>query len=74
MFWCAPEHLAPTQNEEKFSFKGDVYSFGIILYEVAVRSLPYSTYHSVSPEGMQLLSSILYFLLLVYTRSVCHYR
>ena len=50
LFWVAPEHLTKT-NLERASLKGDIYSFAMILYEVALRCLPYSLYDSVTPEG-----------------------
>lgn len=53
MLWLSPEHLVATNSTERVSLKGDVYSFGIILYEVALRALPYSTFHSLSPEGKE---------------------
>jgi len=51
LFWVAPEHL--TRSSGASSLKGDIYSFGIILHEVATRALPYSALlsNSLSPEG-----------------------
>jgi len=53
-FWMAPEHLSRSHGLS--SIKGDVFSFGIILYEVKTRSLPYSSVlynpiNALSPEG-----------------------
>ncbi|XP_033970730.1 retinal guanylyl cyclase 2 [Trematomus bernacchii] len=41
LFWTAPEFLRDTANSRKGTYKGDVYSFSIILQEVVVRGLPY---------------------------------
>ncbi|XP_036392413.1 retinal guanylyl cyclase 2 [Megalops cyprinoides] len=41
MFWTAPELLRDLENSRKGTFKGDVYSFAIILQEVVVRGPPY---------------------------------
>ncbi|XP_048242362.1 atrial natriuretic peptide receptor 1-like [Haliotis rufescens] len=43
MLWVAPEHLM----DEGGTQKGDVYSFGIILEEMIVRSAPYDTYRGI---------------------------
>uniref|UniRef100_A0A8C7WKE8 Guanylate cyclase n=1 Tax=Oncorhynchus mykiss TaxID=8022 RepID=A0A8C7WKE8_ONCMY len=40
-FWTAPEFLRDVENSRKGTYKGDVYSFAIILQEVVVRGLPY---------------------------------
>ncbi|ODM94989.1 Atrial natriuretic peptide receptor 1 [Orchesella cincta] len=50
MLWVAPEHLPRPGNLERYSLKGDIYSFGIILYEVAYRALPYSVNNTLTPE------------------------
>ncbi|CAL8115018.1 unnamed protein product [Orchesella dallaii] len=50
LLWVAPEHLPRPGNLERYSLKGDIYSFGIILYEVAYRALPYSVNNTLTPE------------------------
>ncbi|KAL5020199.1 hypothetical protein ScPMuIL_003091 [Solemya velum] len=44
LFWVAPEHLR-TGPYAEFSQAGDVYSFGIILFEVLTRYPPYDNEH-----------------------------
>ncbi|XP_068173188.1 retinal guanylyl cyclase 2 isoform X2 [Antennarius striatus] len=41
LFWTAPEFLRDLTNARKGTYKGDVYSFSIILQEVVVRGPPY---------------------------------
>ncbi|XP_034023864.1 retinal guanylyl cyclase 2 [Thalassophryne amazonica] len=41
LFWTAPEFLRDAANPRKGTYKGDVYSFSIILQEVVVRGPPY---------------------------------
>uniref|UniRef100_A0A671VV56 Guanylate cyclase n=1 Tax=Sparus aurata TaxID=8175 RepID=A0A671VV56_SPAAU len=41
LFWTAPEFLRDLGNSRKGTYKGDVYSFSIILQEVVVRGPPY---------------------------------
>ncbi|XP_053543436.1 retinal guanylyl cyclase 2 [Ictalurus punctatus] len=41
LFWTAPELLRDPESQRKGTFKGDVYSFAIILQEVVVRGAPY---------------------------------
>ncbi|KAL6116406.1 uncharacterized protein ACO6RY_01031 [Pungitius sinensis] len=41
LFWTAPEFLRDLANSRKGTYKGDVYSFAIILQEVVVRGSPY---------------------------------
>lgn len=41
LFWTAPEFLRDPENARKGTYKGDVYSFAIILQEVVVRGPPY---------------------------------
>uniref|UniRef100_A0A4W6CTQ9 Guanylate cyclase n=1 Tax=Lates calcarifer TaxID=8187 RepID=A0A4W6CTQ9_LATCA len=41
LFWTAPEFLRDLSSSRKGTFKGDVYSFSIILQEVVVRGPPY---------------------------------
>uniref|UniRef100_A0A3Q0SQE5 Guanylate cyclase n=1 Tax=Amphilophus citrinellus TaxID=61819 RepID=A0A3Q0SQE5_AMPCI len=41
LFWTPPEILRDLTNSRKGTFKGDVYSFSIILQEVVVRGPPY---------------------------------
>ncbi|KAL0973346.1 hypothetical protein UPYG_G00202270 [Umbra pygmaea] len=40
-FWTAPEFLRDVEISRKGTYKGDVYSFAIILQEVVVRGPPY---------------------------------
>ena len=43
LLWTAPEHINITKIErEGFSQKADVYSYGIVLQEMATRSEPFS--------------------------------
>ncbi|XP_061537239.1 retinal guanylyl cyclase 2 isoform X2 [Phycodurus eques] len=41
LFWTAPEFLRDLTSSRKGTYKGDVYSFSIILQEVVVRGPPY---------------------------------
>ncbi|XP_035536070.1 retinal guanylyl cyclase 2 [Morone saxatilis] len=41
LFWTAPEFLRDLASSHKGTYKGDVYSFSIILQEVVVRGPPY---------------------------------
>merc|ERR1719181_1215268 len=41
MLWCAPESFSNSSSAEMTSAV-DVYAFGIILYEIMYRSLPYT--------------------------------
>ncbi|XP_016532262.1 retinal guanylyl cyclase 2 isoform X2 [Poecilia formosa] len=41
LFWTAPEFLRDHTNFRKGTYKGDIYSFSIILQEVVVRGPPY---------------------------------
>ncbi|XP_056329816.1 retinal guanylyl cyclase 2 isoform X2 [Danio aesculapii] len=49
LFWTAPEHLRDPESPRKGTYKGDVYSFAIILQEVVVRGAPYCML-GLSPE------------------------
>ena len=43
LLWTAPEHINISKIErEGFSQKADVYSYGIVLQEMATRSEPFS--------------------------------
>ena len=56
LLWTAPEHLQETNGmicRVGSSQKGDVFSFGIILQEIALRAAPYE-YNDLSVEGMSL--------------------
>ena len=50
MLWCAPEHIIDGEMDNRGSQKGDVYSYGIILQEIANRKPPYSMYQ-FEPQG-----------------------
>ncbi|KAK3705058.1 hypothetical protein QZH41_009322, partial [Actinostola sp. cb2023] len=41
MLWCAPENIHNNRVDLRGSQKGDVYSYGIILQEIAMRAPPY---------------------------------
>ncbi|XP_069003396.1 retinal guanylyl cyclase 2 [Embiotoca jacksoni] len=49
LFWTAPEFLRDPAISRKGTYKGDVYSFSIILQEVVVRGPPYCML-GLSPE------------------------
>uniref|UniRef100_A0AAR2INH6 Guanylate cyclase n=1 Tax=Pygocentrus nattereri TaxID=42514 RepID=A0AAR2INH6_PYGNA len=49
LFWTAPELLRDPENSRRGTYKGDVYSFSIILQEVVVRGPPYCML-GLSPE------------------------
>uniref|UniRef100_A0A9J8CFA1 Guanylate cyclase n=1 Tax=Cyprinus carpio carpio TaxID=630221 RepID=A0A9J8CFA1_CYPCA len=49
LFWTAPEFLRDPESPRKGTYKGDVYSFAIILQEVVVRGAPYCML-GLSPE------------------------
>ncbi|CAL8350809.1 unnamed protein product [Lota lota] len=49
LFWTAPEILRDPESSRRGTFKGDVYSFAIILQEVVVRGTPYCML-GLSPE------------------------
>lgn len=50
LFWTAPEFLRDLAISRKGTYKGDVYSFSIILQEVVVRGPPYCML-GLPPEG-----------------------
>ena len=50
MLWCAPEHIIDGEMDNRGSQKGDVYSYGIILQEIANRKPPHSMY-PFKPQG-----------------------
>ncbi|KAL8565518.1 hypothetical protein ACOMHN_049494 [Nucella lapillus] len=51
LLWTAPERLRKdTRVPEKGSQKGDVYSFGILLYEILCRNGPYGDCHYTPQE------------------------
>uniref|UniRef100_A0A672MT49 Guanylate cyclase n=1 Tax=Sinocyclocheilus grahami TaxID=75366 RepID=A0A672MT49_SINGR len=49
LFWTAPELIRDHESPRKGTYKGDVYSFSIILQEVVVRGAPYCML-GLSPE------------------------
>lgn len=51
LLWTAPEHINISKIErEGFSQKADVYSYGIVLQEMATRSEPFSG-RLLQPKG-----------------------
>ncbi|KAK3097838.1 hypothetical protein FSP39_013668 [Pinctada imbricata] len=48
LYWTAPENLQA--DNTCHSCKGDVYSFGIILFEMLYRTQPYETLHTTPKE------------------------
>lgn len=56
LFWTAPELLRDLEYSRKGTYKGDVYSFAIILQEVVVRGAPYCML-GLSAEGRSKLVS-----------------
>lgn len=50
LLWTAPELLRGSGGSGKASFKGDVFSLGIILQEVLTRGPPYCSW-GLSAEG-----------------------
>lgn len=50
LLWTAPELLRGSGGSRKASFKGDVFSLGIILQEVLTQGPPYSSW-GLSAEG-----------------------
>ncbi|XP_066267244.1 atrial natriuretic peptide receptor 1-like [Branchiostoma lanceolatum] len=52
MFWTAPEQLRCAASGNYGSQKGDVYGYGIILAEIALRSGPYSAQSVLDPKGI----------------------
>jgi len=50
LLWTAPELLRDPDRPARGSQKGDVYSYGIILQEIMLRTGPYG-YNNMEPEG-----------------------
>ena len=52
--WTAPELLREDVDQRvRGSQRGDIYSFGILMYEILCRNGPYGDCH-LSPQGRQL--------------------
>lgn len=55
LFWVAPEHLR-TDPDRDVSLPGDIYSFGIVLFEILTRSEPYDDYADImTTEGSNIV-------------------
>ncbi|XP_078268015.1 retinal guanylyl cyclase 2-like [Rhinoraja longicauda] len=52
-FWTAPEILRKPNPLMNGTFKGDIYSFSIIMQEVVVRGLPYCMFEMAAEEIIQ---------------------
>lgn len=52
LLWTAPELLRDSESSPRGSPKGDVYSYGILLQEIMLRSGPYG-YNDMDPEGIK---------------------
>ncbi|XP_070575628.1 atrial natriuretic peptide receptor 1-like [Ptychodera flava] len=50
LLWRSPELLRDPNPPEKGTRKGDIYSLGIILQEIALRDQPYCMYPDMSPK------------------------
>lgn len=50
LLWTAPELLRMERPPAAGTQKGDIYSFGIVLYEIVNRNGPYSDCH-YTPQG-----------------------
>uniref|UniRef100_A0A8C6ZIZ4 guanylate cyclase n=1 Tax=Nothoprocta perdicaria TaxID=30464 RepID=A0A8C6ZIZ4_NOTPE len=57
LLWTAPELLRDPDMRRKGTFKGDIYSFAIILQEVVIRGPPYCT-SDLTAEGRKLLAHL----------------
>jgi hypothetical protein len=66
LLWTAPELLRMKKRPENGTQKGDVYSFAIIVQEIAYRAQPYFC-DTISPKGCHFL-----LLLLIIVLHTCH--
>lgn len=56
MLWMAPEVLRQQGNSARYGYPADVYSFGIVLYEIATRLVPW---HDVPPPAFLIMAKVL---------------
>lgn len=63
LLWKAPELLRKSNAPPNGTQKGDVYSFGILLYEIIGRKGPYGQIN-VTPSGIFLQNFMMCFIIL----------
>ncbi|CAB4402280.1 unnamed protein product [Rhizophagus irregularis] len=45
--YCAPENLEKLGTQTKYNTKSEIYSFGILLWEIAEEKVPYANYNDI---------------------------